>query len=580
MIGEAHQSWPMTKRKAQAIQQKTNKPASVLQLFPRWTKRAVIEDTGRDPLGLNSVAHMVSGFLLPGIITTTDRARYYSFFCWALQHVNEHDQWKSYTQFWDGMRRREATMILATLLYREETNGDALKIDGIQQGEKYFEKGKSEGEFSCDFSPLPSNSLGAYGQYYKGPMGTLGLIQSSEEGIHQIVESSRALRLAQAYGANIRNTSWIRKRLHTEDQIPKNILEGLAEAMSLDCLHQPWAKMERDELIHLFFANDEDSPDNLSLNRRNTLLLMMDIIDSYDRHDRKLALDKFYKCGFLAPVYYEELLLDEDQTAPYSAPQNLRKYAELWQQFALHYFLTHALESLLEAVLEVAGDSTIGVSITKLIDALTGREFSKQIEGETDNQAVTPRKYLYWLGVEDFPPKEKDSRKFAEKAKLLSQMSEMSLVERECKTSSELAWKAVTLILRLYLKWRGKQHEAAMVNLEVHAQNELWMGTQIQFVDELLAGDPTWKELVEHVTRKLILDRHDLVMYSKRRLDACWLHFEKGRVFKDQDYGPRIRSPRWANGLSIMRDLGLVNVNDKKDLSLTNSGRKLYETLK
>jgi hypothetical protein len=148
----------------------------IAQLLPRWTKRSVIEDTGRDPLGLSRVAHLLSDFLVPGIITTTYRARYYSFFCWALEHVKTNDRWEKVSQFWDGVRRREAALILATLFHREQINGKELNVDGITQGQKYFDLGKHEGKFKCDFSPLPSNPLGAYGQYYAGAMRRLGLV--------------------------------------------------------------------------------------------------------------------------------------------------------------------------------------------------------------------------------------------------------------------------------------------------------------------------------------------------------------------------------------------------------------------
>lgn len=53
--------------------------ADIEAMLPRWTKRVVTETGGRDPLGLSRVANSITDFLLTGIITTTDRARYYSF---------------------------------------------------------------------------------------------------------------------------------------------------------------------------------------------------------------------------------------------------------------------------------------------------------------------------------------------------------------------------------------------------------------------------------------------------------------------------------------------------------------------
>src|SRR5690348_8934036 len=63
---------------------------------PKWTKHVVTELGGRDPLGLSRVSFMITDYLLKGIITTTSRARYYSFYTWALWHVEKSESPKRY----------------------------------------------------------------------------------------------------------------------------------------------------------------------------------------------------------------------------------------------------------------------------------------------------------------------------------------------------------------------------------------------------------------------------------------------------------------------------------------------------
>ncbi|MBI5396726.1 MAG: hypothetical protein HZA91_15640, partial [Verrucomicrobia bacterium] len=58
-----------------------------MKFWPQWTRRVVIEGSGRDPLGLSRVSDSLTDFLLPSIITTTDRARYYSFYTWAIADI-------------------------------------------------------------------------------------------------------------------------------------------------------------------------------------------------------------------------------------------------------------------------------------------------------------------------------------------------------------------------------------------------------------------------------------------------------------------------------------------------------------
>lgn len=60
--------------------------ATTTARIPKWTKHVVTELGGRHPLGLSRVSFMITDYLLKGIITTTYRARYYSFYPWALWH--------------------------------------------------------------------------------------------------------------------------------------------------------------------------------------------------------------------------------------------------------------------------------------------------------------------------------------------------------------------------------------------------------------------------------------------------------------------------------------------------------------
>ncbi len=53
--------------------------------YPQWTAELTKENvTGEDQLGVEGAAQGYQQWLIPGIITTTDRARYYSFYAWIL----------------------------------------------------------------------------------------------------------------------------------------------------------------------------------------------------------------------------------------------------------------------------------------------------------------------------------------------------------------------------------------------------------------------------------------------------------------------------------------------------------------
>lgn len=56
---------------------------------PVWNKRIEESDRALDPLGMNRVTDKLLSDLLPGITTVTPRARYYSFYVWAVQKAGE-----------------------------------------------------------------------------------------------------------------------------------------------------------------------------------------------------------------------------------------------------------------------------------------------------------------------------------------------------------------------------------------------------------------------------------------------------------------------------------------------------------
>ncbi|MBY8987734.1 MAG: hypothetical protein KGD61_04720 [Candidatus Lokiarchaeota archaeon] len=64
---------------------------------PVWNKRIEKSDRALNPLGMNRVTDKLLSELLPGITTVTPRARYYSFYVWAVQKAGEKSQ--NLTQF-------------------------------------------------------------------------------------------------------------------------------------------------------------------------------------------------------------------------------------------------------------------------------------------------------------------------------------------------------------------------------------------------------------------------------------------------------------------------------------------------
>lgn len=542
-------------------------------LQPMWTKRVAANAGGRDPLGLSRVAFLITDFLLSGIITTTDRARYYSFYCWALWHIEREEKPKTDREFIAAFRRREAAMALATVAHNPATSPV-----GVLAVAPQLEKGREEGVFNCDFKVLPSNPLGGYGQYYAGSLYHLKLYHRPENSFDCVTEGV-AEELAEAYHAAIERSPYIKKQLYREARIPAGDLEKSKEFLTLDALSNSFAATERAKLIDIFFGFSGGHAEQTTVLRRHTLTLLLHAIGEHERQgiypdaSKPAALDEYLLYAF----YYGVLWLDESgETLPYKAPETLTFCRELWRQFCLHQFLAQAIELLLCGVLELMSVEAAGLTSDEIVGRLVQPEFTNALEELTGKSCGRPRDLLNALGVKGVPDATTSEtlRKRLLPTHALSEAQILSLSERD---AHSMAAQGILLLAVLYGKWRGVNADHAFAYVATHARQELWAGTVLPYLDSWTDKDLTWQVALLNIIEPFIFQQHDRIMYEKGKLDSCWLERREGRVVKVQDYDPVWRSSRHLNAVRIMRDLGLVRFGDENELSLTAQGRKILE---
>ncbi|MBI5098544.1 MAG: hypothetical protein HZB30_04810 [Nitrospirae bacterium] len=319
------------------------------EILPKWTKRVVTETGGKDPLGLSRVSFIISDFLLTGIITTTDRARYYSFYCWSLWHIDLIDPPKNYQDFVDKFRRRESVIALATIANNPETSPV-----GVTAAKGFLEEGKDSNELNCDFRVLPSNALGGYGQYYAGSLYKLVLTYRPDDGIDRVTKGV-AEDLAASFQDVINSTPYIKKRLFVNPKLNYKDLENSKKRLSLDAIMAPFASNERKKLIDIFFGRNKENENERTLFRRKTLLQVLYILAAYEKYGTVINLkDVDWKIVF-SPYYYDVLFLDDQKVMPYDPLDDFRLCHSLWKQFCLHQFFIQVLEGIMYCVLEIVG---------------------------------------------------------------------------------------------------------------------------------------------------------------------------------------------------------------------------------
>lgn len=527
---------------------------------------------GRDPLGLSRVAQSITDFLLTGIITQTDRARYYSFYCWALWHIQIEEPPKKFQNFVDAFRRREAAVALATVL-----NDEATSPVGVTAVRVKINEGRPVGQFNSDFRVLPSNQLGGYGQYYGGSIYNLGLTHSLEDGIARVTQGS-AEALAIAFNDSIKNTPYIKKRLYLEKNIPSKELDASKQFLTIDALSAPVCVKEREILRKLFFSFDQENIGERDLLRRLTLAQILYNVSEYEAKGQPARYDDVDWYLVYPTYYYDVLQFENKSTAAYACPEKFAVCRSFWRQYCLQQFITQAIENLMYAVLETVGSESGGLSLDDTISGLIGPDFFSMLKDVTGNSCKYPWQLLATSNV-DMIPDERDSIKLQKKFSMTNEKSEYEILNIDKNSPGDALATVVLLLSCLYGKWRGVKNDTGCTYVAQHAGHELWMGSVIPYLDTWLKKDMTWSEAMGIMIEGFVINQHDRVMYEKRRLDSCWLSRVEGKIIKEQDYSPKWRSSRHKNAVTILRDLGFLNVDEDMMISITKDGRKILQNV-
>jgi hypothetical protein len=541
-----------------------------VKYFPQWTRRVAMDGSGRDPLGLSRVSDALTNFLLPNIITTTDRARYYSFYTWAIADIEALRKSNGRRiSFEEEFQRREAAFALASRLGQKID----LPIVGIRQVDSILASADEGDNVDTDFRVLPSNSTGGLGQYYGGCLHALGLIRVNEHG-EWTSPSEDGRKLADAFAAATAKAAYLTGNWRSKPRVPKAVLNESAEFFSLDALAGRPADAERELLISMFFNLDESPSATRPLNRQATLGMFLHVLKSCEDSGVKVTRRDVDGGAVFWPHYYSGLADDDNDLLPYQPAPAFAEAHAFWRQFCAHQFLAFALEEFLAAVLDTLSPNPAGLTEAALLDELVTKEFVTDLEKVMKVKCATPTALLKAIGVAGVPDVAtclEVTKKFGGDAVV----DEWSVCwDRDVSPQTRLG-RAMLLLALLYGKWRGRNDEDALLRVADEAKGELWLGTMFPWLDSWHTEQLNWRQAVERILEWVTM-RHDQVKFQKRKLDASWFELANGRFIKQQDIEPGFRASRHGNATTVLQDPGLIKHSGLDEpLLLTARGKQV-----
>lgn len=553
--------------------------------FPRWTKLARIEETGKDPLGLSRVHERLTEWLVPGVTTQTHRARYYSFYLWAVHDTNLTDQPQSRREFIEGMRRREATFVLACLAHHD---GDAppSHLVGSREGKKIWKRDReSPSGLSIAFDPLPSNGLGGYGQYYGGSLYRLGLTCTPEESMGVDKLTPEGEQIAESFARRIAGTQYFRERYQQKNRLSLKVLTDLGKRACLDQL-AAGSDSERKLLIALFFGlGQHDHPD--ACYRRETMLFCLDAISSVARVGIKVAeRDEESKSRFDSLAVDQVACFRQMRSGKsiwdYIPPGRLEHCVERWRLFALHRYFSAVLEHLLSSLLVELARTRMGLALDEFLAGLNWKDIAACFE----NWARKPRgdQLVEWLacvlGASDGISKSA-SQSFDRNMRLGATLNEVDLADKlglENSVAEDIAL-ALLLLFSLYCRFYHYRSTVWWNETAKQARDDIWFQVVAKDIDNHLKQGSTVMQFLRNLLLNRVIRQHDQVLYQKGHTDSPWFLRDAEKLIWQRDYSPYPRSSKMENCLSILNDLNLVSVNDRGFVTLTNDGKVLRRQL-
>lgn len=540
-------------------------------IWPQWTSE--LTDTfvsGEDQLGVAGAAQGYQQWLIPGIITTTDRARYYSFYAWVLHRfINAPGSSRLLKDFRGPFyKRHEVALILGVFGHHKdrETVG-GLVGSGINNFKvrTWWEAGDPVSLDTHYFE----NKLGGFGQYYLTAMQAMNIVGANEHPSWVYRLTTRGESLAKAYEDSIASTQYA-QNLKRFGQ-----LTTLSHADALDygaqgCLC-PDALAEGHDLPLLreaFFRFDQQGENNPHVRRRLALGVMLDLVRGANGQFQRDMLRPALYLG----EYRPGLLV---QPTP-----EIQAWLSRWNLVEIRHLYTFGLQCLWAAFLLYLQDQPNGVSIPEysewLKHTLDEDTFNLPLADFLDEQCCDIGLGDGWAGSQTT---------FDAACSLGTGKDEYTLYLNAAsvpQNADELLGYGIQILAQLFLRFRRFHLQSDPVWADMAVRERLPLKGFFQFMEES-GTDPTttagmW---LVRLYREMIWGQHEFMALEKLRYqgyDTFKFSYRDGRFYwpfragKDYREPIRLAANRLFNAITILTDLGLVDKDQNGTYTLSADG--------
>lgn len=249
-------------------------PASTL---PQWISPTLHRTPGRDPLSLLTITQdRIIPVLVPGILAISRRARYFSFHCFLLDEYARRKMPASNASLSKFILSREYELALAVEMCPRECGSSPM-------GRNRSGPATRTKRETYDRSESVETFLGGYALGYRSPLAELGIVAKAgtllgdkPTAIDVLVPNGRGQGLAEAFRSAVEETNYFQSQFVGLGAIPRAALE---EYSSVACLCRLDEFTEERNLIRdALFTSDSEELEPAARQRRESFGVFLSAI--------------------------------------------------------------------------------------------------------------------------------------------------------------------------------------------------------------------------------------------------------------------------------------------------------------
>jgi hypothetical protein len=520
---------------------------------------------GLDHLGAQAPCTALYTQLLPGITNVTDRARYYSFHPWLLWSFEQRCTNHSLDEFRRVLRRAECLFALTAIRHSRATSDadEGRHGAGMVGRFELLRIGHDAGPIQLDeYAALEGkkryfkNKLGGLGQYYFGPLRDLRILDHSPQGVAYPpgYDRERGRILGEAFARGVPTDAFF--RLLEAPSFEWSELDDLAAFCPCGLRGNP---TEHDLLLDLFLTRTATFKADGGDARRTSLALMLDLAGRDARHS-----DYDYE-GLLRGTTYTGALPDG---SPWAVAPTLARARQGWGTYQRNELLSLAVQGLFAAILRAverdrggvlqrAGDAAdVGIKLVSSYSAWLTRPLAEVVSE---------------VGAA-LPP----LRNWLEASHELQRGWRLQALRLDDSHLEEAAEESVQILLALLARGVDEYPYA-----DFELDPEYFDPQEIHLLSLRQAARTTWAGMstgqwIRWLSVHWCIGRHLRVALRKlrgERRDTFRIRPLEGELRVVEAPPPTYTIPRVGRTVQILRDLGLVDLDDNRAVVLTDAGR-------